>query len=179
MRPPRKIMMVETTHAFVKLKQIKATVSAGGIKFLLYQYRTILPVNAWVHKWNHEWNAEGGPGKQEIIMTTGVGPGNISRWKLIFSQSLSLRNADILEGKENYSKTITQVTLGNAQITPVAHACIGEWHFQVTAAHSLVKWRLFKFLYKCFALVCTRMNVWFDLQKIRRLDNHNPIGIYC
>ena len=26
-------MMVETTHAFVKLKQIKAAVSAGGIKF--------------------------------------------------------------------------------------------------------------------------------------------------
>ena len=25
--------MVETTHAFVKLKQIKAAVSAGGIKF--------------------------------------------------------------------------------------------------------------------------------------------------
>ena len=33
MRPQRKIMMVETTHAFVKLKQIKAAVSAGGIKF--------------------------------------------------------------------------------------------------------------------------------------------------
>ena len=34
MRPHRKtmIMMVETTHAFVKLKQIKAAVSAGGIK---------------------------------------------------------------------------------------------------------------------------------------------------
>ena len=31
MRPQRKIMMVETTHAFVKLKQIKAAVSAGGI----------------------------------------------------------------------------------------------------------------------------------------------------
>ena len=35
MRPQRKIMMVETTHAFVKLKQIKAAVSAGGIKFEL------------------------------------------------------------------------------------------------------------------------------------------------
>ena len=33
MRPQRKIMMVETTYAFVKLKQIKAAVSAGGIKF--------------------------------------------------------------------------------------------------------------------------------------------------
>ena len=33
MRPQRKIMMVETTHAFVKLKQIKAAVSAGGIQF--------------------------------------------------------------------------------------------------------------------------------------------------
>ena len=33
MRPQRKRMMVETTHAFVKLKQIKAAVSAGGIKF--------------------------------------------------------------------------------------------------------------------------------------------------
>ena len=32
MRPQRKIMMVETTHAFVKLKQIKAAVSVGGIK---------------------------------------------------------------------------------------------------------------------------------------------------
>ena len=38
--------------------------------------------------------AEGGPGKQ--VTTTGVGPGNISRWKLIFSKSLSLRYADIL-----------------------------------------------------------------------------------
>ena len=28
-----KIMMVEATYAFVKLKQIKAAVSAGGIKF--------------------------------------------------------------------------------------------------------------------------------------------------
>ena len=37
---------------------------------------------------------DGGPGKQ--VTTTGVGPGNISRWKLIFSKSLSLRNADIL-----------------------------------------------------------------------------------
>ena len=27
--------MVETTHAFVKLKQIKAAVSAGGIKFVI------------------------------------------------------------------------------------------------------------------------------------------------
>ena len=37
MRPQRKIMMVETTHAFVKLigKQIKAAVSAGGIKLSL------------------------------------------------------------------------------------------------------------------------------------------------
>ena len=35
MRPQRKIMMVETTHAFVKLKQIKAAVSAGGIIFLI------------------------------------------------------------------------------------------------------------------------------------------------
>ena len=33
MRPQRKIMMVEATYAFVKLKQIKAAVSAGGIKF--------------------------------------------------------------------------------------------------------------------------------------------------
>ena len=33
MRPQRKIMMVETTHAFVKLKQLKAAVSAGGIIF--------------------------------------------------------------------------------------------------------------------------------------------------
>ena len=31
--------------------------------------------------------AEGGPGKQ--VTTTGVGPGNISRWKLFFSKSLS------------------------------------------------------------------------------------------
>ena len=38
MRPQRKIMMVETTHAFVKLKQIKAAVSAGGIKFDLNAY---------------------------------------------------------------------------------------------------------------------------------------------
>jgi len=29
-------------------------------------------------------HAEGGPGKQ--VTTTGVGPGNISRWKLIFFQ---------------------------------------------------------------------------------------------
>ena len=38
MRPQRKIMMVETlvetTRAFIKLKQIKAAVSAGGTKFL-------------------------------------------------------------------------------------------------------------------------------------------------
>ena len=33
MRPQRKVMMVETTYAFVKLKQIKAAVSAGGIQF--------------------------------------------------------------------------------------------------------------------------------------------------
>ena len=33
MRPQRKIMMVETTYAFVNLKQFKAAVSAGGIKF--------------------------------------------------------------------------------------------------------------------------------------------------
>ena len=35
MRPQRKIMMVETTYAFVKLKQIKAAVSAGGIKSVI------------------------------------------------------------------------------------------------------------------------------------------------
>ena len=34
-QPKMKTMMVETTHAFVKLKQIKAAVSAGGIKFSL------------------------------------------------------------------------------------------------------------------------------------------------
>ena len=33
MRPQRKRMMVETTRAFVKLKQNKAAVSAGGTKF--------------------------------------------------------------------------------------------------------------------------------------------------
>ena len=38
MRPQRKIMMVETTYAFVKLKHIKAAVSAGGIKFNLYDF---------------------------------------------------------------------------------------------------------------------------------------------
>ena len=41
-----------------------------------------------------DYEAEGGPGKQ--VTTTGVGPGNISRWKLMFFKSLSLRNADIL-----------------------------------------------------------------------------------
>ena len=41
MRPQRKIMMVETTHAFVKLKQIKAAVSAGGIKFAELNVRFI------------------------------------------------------------------------------------------------------------------------------------------
>jgi hypothetical protein len=53
MRPQRKIMMVETTHAFVKLKQIKAAVSAGGIKFkqvqphlhLQYDLRDAINVN--------------------------------------------------------------------------------------------------------------------------------------
>ena len=29
----RKVMIVETTRAFVKLKQVKAAVSAGGIKY--------------------------------------------------------------------------------------------------------------------------------------------------
>ena len=33
MRPQRKRMMVETTRAFVKLKQNKAVVSAGGTNF--------------------------------------------------------------------------------------------------------------------------------------------------
>ena len=33
MRAQRKVMVVGTTHSFVKLKQIKAAVSAGGIKF--------------------------------------------------------------------------------------------------------------------------------------------------
>ena len=33
MRPQRKRMIVETTRAFVKLKQNKAAVSAGGTKF--------------------------------------------------------------------------------------------------------------------------------------------------
>ena len=33
MRPQRNIIMIKTTHSFVKLKQIKAAVSAGGIKF--------------------------------------------------------------------------------------------------------------------------------------------------
>ena len=32
MRQQRKMMMVETTYAFVKLKQIKVAVSAGGMK---------------------------------------------------------------------------------------------------------------------------------------------------
>ena len=33
MRPQRKKMIIVTTHAFVKLKQIRAAVSAGGIIF--------------------------------------------------------------------------------------------------------------------------------------------------
>ena len=37
MRPQRKRMIVETTRAFVKLKQNKAAVSAGGTKFLARQ----------------------------------------------------------------------------------------------------------------------------------------------
>ena len=43
MRPQRKfkIMMVETTHAFIKLKQIKAAVSAGGINLCLCKIKTI------------------------------------------------------------------------------------------------------------------------------------------
>jgi hypothetical protein len=35
MRPQRKRMIVETTRAFVKLKQNKAAVSAGGTKFAI------------------------------------------------------------------------------------------------------------------------------------------------
>ena len=36
MRLQRKIMMVETTHAFVKLKRIKVAMSAGGIKSVIF-----------------------------------------------------------------------------------------------------------------------------------------------
>ena len=40
MRPQRKRMIVETTRAFVKLKQNKAAVSAGGTKFVTPQANT-------------------------------------------------------------------------------------------------------------------------------------------
>ena len=44
MQPQRKIMIVETTRAFVKLNQAKAAVSAGGIKFIvnLSVYKVLL-----------------------------------------------------------------------------------------------------------------------------------------
>ena len=47
MRPQRKRMLVETTYAFVKLKQIKAAVSAGGINFL-YWFLWFFVSGGWV-----------------------------------------------------------------------------------------------------------------------------------
>ena len=41
MRPQRKRMIVETTRAFVKLKQNKAAVSAGGTKFYFMFVETL------------------------------------------------------------------------------------------------------------------------------------------
>ena len=64
MRPQRKIMMVEATYAFVKLKQIKAAVSAGGIKFEfstskihfeLVRNRFIVPPNDTINGPNHRF----------------------------------------------------------------------------------------------------------------------------
>ena len=61
---------------------------------------------------------EGGPGKQ--VTTTGVGLGNISRWKLIFSQKIEFEKRGYFgtTKKKTDSKIMTQVTPGNAQVTP-------------------------------------------------------------
>ena len=47
--------------------------------------------------------AEGGPGKQ--VTTTGVGPGNISRWKLLLSQKFEFEERGYFGTiKQKYSK---------------------------------------------------------------------------
>ena len=59
---------------------------------------------------------EGGPGKQ--VTTTGVGQGNISRWKSSsssFSKGLSLKNADTLGPQE---KRLKNKNPGNAKQRP-------------------------------------------------------------
>jgi len=51
-----------------------------------------------------------GPGKQ--VTTTGVGPGNISRWKLVFFQKFEFEKRGYFgtkKGRESYSKIKTQV----------------------------------------------------------------------
>ena len=63
------------------------------------------------------WKTEGGPGKQ--VTTTGVGPGNISKWKLNFFQKFEFKERGYFGTiKKNDSKIKPQVTPGNAQVTP-------------------------------------------------------------
>ena len=51
---------------------------------------------------------EGGPGKQ--VTTTGVGPGNVSRWKLVFFQKFEFEKRGYFGTTKKNSKIKTQVT---------------------------------------------------------------------